>query len=248
LILLFQPDCGTRMSIRNQHGIALMTVILFVFILSLSWISYSFINSHESGVVQNQIDSEKAFYAAEAGIQQALYFLSQDWNWQSWVNNKWGNGGSLITAGILNYYQWNGTLGDSNQPYTVQIRSDGKIKSKIKVGSPNFNSPSRIIEVELGAAFDFGLYSHDQMKFSSGFTISGTNSTGYAYAKNGIINPTFLTADKKVGNYSTAPYLLPKEIPLPACGTSKFKAKIDGTPDSTTVRYTTDTGEEYLEV
>ena len=84
MILLFQSDCGTRMSIKNQHGIALMTVIVFLFILSLTWLSFSFISSYESEVVQNQVASEKASYVAEAGIQQALYFLSQDWNWQNW--------------------------------------------------------------------------------------------------------------------------------------------------------------------
>ncbi len=136
MILQFQPDCGTRMSIKNQHGIALMTVIVFLFIMSLTWLSFSFISSYESDVLQKQVASEQASYVAEAGIQQALYFLSQDWNWQNWTDNKWGNGGTLITDGTLTYYQWSGNLGDSNQTYTVQIRNDGKIQSKIKVGSP----------------------------------------------------------------------------------------------------------------
>ena len=259
MILQFQPDCGTRMSIKNQHGIALMTVIVFLFILSLTWLSFSFISSYEREAVQNQVASERASYVAEAGIQQALYFLSQDWNWQNWTDNKWGNGGTRVIDGTVTYYQWSGNLGDTAQAYTVQIRNDGKIQSKIRVGSPDLDSPKRTIEVELGSAFDFGLYSHDQMKFNSGFTVSGTNSTGYAYAKNGITNPTFLTADKKVGNYSTAPWFLPKEIPLPELWKTKtidqtgnttwvgFEAKINGTPTSTTVRYNNDNGETNLE-
>ncbi len=226
------------MSIKNQHGIALLTVIMFLFILSLTW-----------------MDSEKASYVAEAGIQQALWLLSDSnespspWDWQSWPDNYNGTGGTKIIQGSLTYYQWNGKLENkegTDQTYTVQIRNDGEIQSKIKAGSPNLDSPKRTIEVELGSAFDFGLYSHDKMAFSSGFTVSGANSTGYAYAKNGITNPTFLTADKKVGNYSTAPLFLPKEIPLPACGTPRFQAKITGTPTATTVRYVSDTGEETL--
>jgi hypothetical protein len=236
------------MSNKTQHGIALMTVIMFLFIMSLTWLSFSFISSYESDVLQKQVASEQASYVAEAGIQQALYFLSQDWDWQHWPQHGYipVPGGNL-TQGSPTYYQWSGTLGDSNQTYTVQIRNDGKIQSKIKVGSPNLDSPKRTIEVELGSAFDFGLYSHDQMKFSSGFTVSGTNATGYAYAKNGITNPAFLTVDKKVGNYSTAPYFLPKEIPLPSCGTSMFEAKISDASD-TTVHYINEDGEEHLEI
>jgi|GEM_PF-5430783 len=248
------------MSIRNQHGIALMTVIMFLFVMSLTWLSFSFISTYENDVLQKQVISEQALYVAEAGIQQALYFLSQDWNWQDWADNKWGNGGTLITDGTLKYYQWNGNLGDSNQTYTVQIRNDGEIQSKIKAVSPNLDAPKRTIEVELGSAFDFGLYSHDQMKFSGGFTVSGTNSTGYVYAKDGITaGSSLLTANKVTGNYSTAPWYLPKEIPLPELWKTKtvdhqtgittwigFEAKINGTPTATTVRYNNDNGEENL--
>ena len=250
------------MSIKNQHGIALMTVIVFLFIMSLTWLSFSFISSYEREAVQNQVASEKALYIAEAGIQQALWLLSQDWNWQNWPNDKWGNGGTRITDGSVIYYEWSGNLGDSNQTYTVQIRNDGKIQSKIRVGSPNLDSPKRTIEVELGSAFDYGLYSHKNLEFRSGnFTVSGTNPKEYVYSKDGITaGLSRLTANKITGNYSTAPWYLPKEIPLPELWKTKtvnpqtgtttwvgFEAKIDGTPTQTIVRYNNDNGEGKLE-
>ena len=251
MILLFQPDCETRMSIKNQHGIALMTVILFVFILSLTWISYSFINSYESGVVQNQIDSEKAFYAAEAGIQQALYFLSQDWDWQHWSQHGYiPVPGGKLTQGSPTYYQWSGNLGDNNQTYTVQIRNDGKIQSKIRVGSPNLDLSEAHYRSGIGSAFDFGLYSYDQtdkMDFRGSFTVSGDKQTGYVYAKQEIINPANLHADKITGNYQNAPapyYFFPKEIPPPH--PAVFRATIYGAPTSTSIQYTNETGEESL--
>jgi hypothetical protein len=212
------------------------------------------------------MDSEKASYVAEAGIQQALWLLSdpqesQPWNWQGWPANYKGTGGTLITAGTLKYYQWSGNLGDSNQTYTVQIRNDGKIQSKIKVGSPNLNPPSRIIEVELGSAFDFGLYSHKALEFqSSNFMVNGSNQTGYVYAKDNIAGSSYLTADKVTGTYQNAPWFLPKGIPLPELWKTKtvnpqtgnitwigFEAKINGAPTSTIVRYNNDNGEDKLE-
>jgi hypothetical protein len=261
LILQFQPDCGTRMSIKNQRGIALMTVIVFLSVMSLTWLSFSFISTYESDVLQKQVASERASYVAEAGIQQALYFLSQDWNWQNWVDNKGGNGGTRITDGTLIYYQWSGNLGDSYQTYTVQIRNDGKIQSKIRVGSPDLNPPSRIIEVELGSAFDYGLYSHKNLEFRNrSFTVSGNNQKGYVYSKDDITaGSSLLTANKITGSYSTAPWYLPKEIPLPELWKTKivnpqtgnttwvgFEAKINGTPTATIVRYSNDNGEDKL--
>ncbi|MFH0811673.1 MAG: pilus assembly PilX N-terminal domain-containing protein [Pseudomonadota bacterium] len=243
---------------KKEKGIALITSLLFLMLLSISWFTFSFFTSDEEGVIQNQIDSDQAAYLAEAGIQQALWFLSQDWNWQNWTDNKWGNGGTRVTDGSLIYYEWSGNLGDTAQAYTVQIRNDGQIQSKIKVGSPNLNNPKRIIEVELGSAFDYGLYSHEDMGFSSGsFTVSGANQKGYVYAKDPITGSGLLTADKITGNYESAPWFLPKEIPLPELWHTRnpqtgtwvgFEAKINGTPTSTTVLYNNDTGEAKLEV
>ena len=231
------------MSIKDQRGLALTTVYLFTLILMFSWFYLSYIGSYESKRVQEDIATEQAFYVAETGIQQALYFLSQDWNWQKWPGNHIP-GGTKVTQGNLTYYQWSGNLGDSNQTYTVQIRNDGETQSKIKVGSPNLNTPSRIIEVELGSAFDYGLYSHAQLSFSKRFTVSGPNRTGYVYAKGTISDLRRLTADKITGNDHTAPapyYFFPKEIPLPYPG---FRANIRGAPTSTSIQYTNDASED----
>lgn len=259
------------MSIKTQHGIALMTVIMFLFIMSLTWLSFSFINSYESDVLQKQVASEQASYVAEAGIQQALWLLSRPadltesprpWDWQNWPDNYKGTGGTKVAQGNLTYYQWSGNLGDSNQTYTVQIRNDGKIQSKIKVGSPNLDSPKRTIEVELGSAFDYGLYSHKNLEFRSrSFTVSENNQKGYVYSKDGITaGSSLLTANKITGNYSTAPWYLPKEIPLPELWKTKtvnpqtgnitwigFDAKINGTPTATQIRYTIDSSEPEKE-
>lgn len=242
---------------KNQRGLALTTVILFLMILSLSWLSFSLVTTYEEGMIKSQTESDQAVYLAGAGVQQALWFLSQDWNWQIWANNKWGNGGTLVTAGSLIYYQWSGNLGDTNQTYTVQIRNDGKIQSKIK-STGSVGSSNRTIEVELGSAFDYGLYSHKALEFRTrSFTVSGDNQKGYVYSKGGITaGSSFLTANKITGNYPTAPWFLPKEITLPELWKTSnpqtgawvgFEAKINGAPTSTTVGYNNDNGEVNLQ-
>ena len=249
------------MVVNNEKGIVLMMVLAFSVIVSLSWLIFSIVKGNEEEVIQNEIKSAQAAYLAEAGIQQALWGLSQNWDWENWADNQWGRGGSQGSDADGNYYEWNGSLGDSGQNYSVKIRDNGEIASKI-VSRGMVDSFSREIEVEIGSAFDFGLYSHGKMEFRSRrFTVSGANNTGYVYSKDDIIDPSgFLSADKITGNFTGGSgnfHYFPKEIPLPELWKTKdpqtgnmigFEAKINGPPTQTTVRYDNDTGEGNLEV
>jgi hypothetical protein len=130
--------------INSEKGIALITVIIFIFALSLAWLSFSYMSSYEEGMIQNQIDSDQAAYLAEAGIQQALWSLSQDWDWGNWADNQWGRGGSHGSDADGNYYEWSGNFGDSGQGYSVKIRDNGEIESKI-VSTGISGSSNRVI-------------------------------------------------------------------------------------------------------
>lgn len=253
---------GAR-AVRNQRGVALMFVILFLAVLSFSWLAFTYYSSYEEGMIRNQIRSDQAAYLAEAGVQQALWFLSQDWNWRNWGANRWGEGGAPGTAGTVAYYQWTGNLGEAGKSYTVQIRSDGSIQSKIRstgtVNAPggSVSASSRRVEVELGSAFDFGLYSHQDLRFQTrSFAVTGANGKGFVYAKKSITDPsTLLSADQKTGAFTTARPFLPKAIPLPELWKTQnpqtgamigFKANINGTPTATSIRYHNDAGEGNL--
>lgn len=251
------PDTGVARSpflaiARNQRGVALMFVVLFLALLSFSWLAFTYYSSYEEGMIRNQVRSDQAAYLAEAGVQQALYFLSQDWDWQHWAANRWGEGGALDPTGT--YYQWTGDLGETGKTYTVQIRSDGVIQSRIQstgtVTAPGgaASPSSRRVEVEIGSPFDCGIYSHRGIEFRTGtFTVSGPVSNGYVYSRDGITNPTLLFANRVTGNYTSAPLFFPKTIPLPELGAVSFSAQILGTPGATLVTYTGDSGETSLE-
>ncbi|MBN2466655.1 MAG: hypothetical protein JXD19_00770 [Deltaproteobacteria bacterium] len=237
---------GEKTLIANNNGIALVTVILFVMVLSLCWFTFSELIGREGDLIQNEMQSSRALYLAEAGIQQALGGLSQDWDWKSWPDNRFPNG-SLGSSGTA--YTWTGTVGESGQNYTVSIRDDGLVQSRI-VSTGTVGAIQRTVEVELGSAFDFGLYSHDRLDFQSGFSVTGSDGSGYVYAKDGIGGLGTLTADKTSGNFTGGPgnfYFFPKEVPLPEAWTPVFSAWISGVPSSTTVGYTNDAGEENLE-
>lgn len=241
----------------NQRGVALITAILFLTILSLSWASFYMFGRYEEGMIQNEIRSDQAAYLAEAGVQEALWRLSQDYDWGNWGNDLpsslWSGAHGSDAGG--NYYQWSGSLGDSGKTYVVQIRDDGEIESKV-VTTGSVGSFSRVIEVEIGSAFDYGLYSHDEMEFRTrSLTVGGVSQTGYVYSKDAITDLSgYLRANKITGNFTGGPgtfYYFPKAIPLPELWTPNlasaiapgFEAKIRGTPSPTTVVYDGDTGE-----
>jgi hypothetical protein len=242
--------------VRNQRGLALVSAFLFVLLLTFSWFAFSYYSSYEEGMIRNQIRSDQAAYLAEAGVQQALWLLSRDWNWRNWTANHEGVVGAPGVVGTVSYYQWTGNLGETDKSYKVQIRSDGQIQSKI-VSTGTSDTVTRTVTIELGSAFDFGLYSHKDLSFQTrSFSVTGANSRGFVYAKDRITDPSnLLSANKKTGNFSTAPSFLPKAIPLPELWKTQnpqtgsvigFKAKINGAPTSTSVRYNNDVGEGNL--
>ena len=72
--------------LSNQKGMALLTTLIFVFILVTFSVSLLIMTSNDTKLSALQRDSTKAFYIAEAGIERTLYNLkkdfenSEDWN------------------------------------------------------------------------------------------------------------------------------------------------------------------------
>ncbi len=72
--------------LSNQKGMALLTTLIFVFVLVTFGLSLLIMTSNDTKLSALQRDSTKAFYIAEAGIERTLYNLkkdfesSEDWN------------------------------------------------------------------------------------------------------------------------------------------------------------------------
>ena len=69
----------------NQKGMALLTTLIFVFILVTFAVALLTMTSNDTKLSALQRDSTKAFYIAEAGIEKTLYNLKKDYesskNW-----------------------------------------------------------------------------------------------------------------------------------------------------------------------
>ena len=67
----------------NQKGMALLTTLIFVFLLATFVIALLTMASNNTKLSALQRDSTQAFYVAEAGVEYARHLLGQFWdNWQ----------------------------------------------------------------------------------------------------------------------------------------------------------------------
>jgi len=62
--------------LTNQKGMALLTTLIFVFILVTFAVALLTMTSNDTKLSTLQRDSTKAFYLAESGIEQALYNIT----------------------------------------------------------------------------------------------------------------------------------------------------------------------------
>lgn len=62
---------------NNKKGVALLTVVLFVFTLSLMGITFLAMINTDLREVDSQYQDQQAFYLAEAGVQKALWYLNR---------------------------------------------------------------------------------------------------------------------------------------------------------------------------
>lgn len=69
--------------LSNQKGMALLTTLIFVFILVTFGVALLTMTSNDTKLSTLQRDSTNAFYLAESGIEQALYNLNVDKNYES---------------------------------------------------------------------------------------------------------------------------------------------------------------------
>ena len=67
--------------LSNQKGIALLTVLIFIFLMVTFVVALLAMTGNDIKISAIQRDSTKAFYQAESGIEQALYNLNIDANY-----------------------------------------------------------------------------------------------------------------------------------------------------------------------
>ncbi len=136
----------TKNLLSNQKGMALLTTLIFVFIMVTFGVALLTITSNDSKLSTLQRDSTEAFYIAEAGIDKALWYLNTpkdnggeglDWRTDIYAE---GYIREPYPAVSTNYYQL--TVKNTAEQNIIKITSRGVVSDGNKVYG------SRKIEVE----------------------------------------------------------------------------------------------------
>jgi len=118
----------------NQKGMALLTTLIFVFILVTFGVALLTMTSNDTKLSALQRDSTKAFYIAEAGIEKTLYNLKKDFE----SDQDWNNG-------INGYTPTEVSFGEGTYTVTLDIKSSNNVTIKSK---GKYDSSIRYIQVD----------------------------------------------------------------------------------------------------
>ena len=124
----------------NQKGMALLTTLIFMFIFVTFAVALLTMTSNDIKLSALQRDSTKAFYVAEAGVEDARYQLGQSWdNWKDptkFPNTPFGSG--TFDAEVTDN-------DDGDDDLTVD--ADGKV---VIMSTGIVDTAKRVIEVVVG--------------------------------------------------------------------------------------------------
>ena len=171
---------------NNQKGMALLTTLIFVFILVTFAVALLTMTSNDSKLSTLHRESTRAFYLAETGVDKALWYLNnptdQGGEGLSWRTiDEFGEPVPLIYPSVTanEYYEFT-VLTDplsTEDPEIIVIKSTGKV-----LGGGEYNKGTRIVEVKLekgvqpseGAVYNFALMTFSE---DSDLTLNGHSIT-----------------------------------------------------------------------
>jgi hypothetical protein len=225
-------DKGIIIIFSNQKGMALLTTLIFVFILVTFAVALLTMTSNDTKLSALQRDSTEAFYIAEAGIEKAFWYL----------NTSKGNGGEGLdwrtdaahdlSDGYLkkyypddsstNYYQIT-VLNDPDNANKIIITSKGVVSDsnkvygsrKIEVKAKKGISPVSNIAYNYAIATEADLTSSGNVQVFGGdvhanenINISGEGTNIYVY--NGDVTASGETNEYSPGNENKDIQIYPK--------------------------------------
>lgn len=160
-----------KVPLSNQKGMALLTTLIFVFVLVTLAVALLTMTSNDSKLSALQKESTRAFYLSETGIEKAMWYL----------NSSEDNPDGLDFMGPLD----GGTTAESynvvfsyvpGPPEIKTLESTGKV-----VGGGEYNKGTRKIEVKLmkgispssGLSYKYAIFTDNDMDINGGITIWG---------------------------------------------------------------------------
>ena len=174
----------------SQKGIALLTTLIFGFVIVTMVTALLVITSNDSKLSTLQRESTRAFYLAETGIEKSMWYLNSS------EDNPDGLYffGPLPVSGVTatEFYDVDVSEVDDTGPDEIKtLLSTGKV-----VGGGEYNKGTRKIEVKLekgikrspNLSYDYAVLTDGNMEIDGGVTFHGNIHSNSDLTNNGIIN------------------------------------------------------------
>jgi len=189
----------------SQKGMALLTTLIFVFILVTFAVALLTMTSNDSKLSTLQRESTRAFYLAETGIEKSIWYL----------NSSEDNPDGLYFVGSLHggevtteFYDVDISEIDTTGPDEIKtLISTGKV-----VGGGEYNKGTRKIEVKVkkgikqspNLTYDYAVLTDGDMEIDGGVTFHGNIHSNNDLTNNGTINMEYGSATSTGNtNYGT---------------------------------------------
>ena len=176
----------------SQKGMALLTTLIFVFILVTFAVALLTMTSNDTKLSTLQRESTRAFYLAETGIEKSTWYLNSSEDYPNSLNFM----GPLDGGTTAEFYNVVFSY-DSGPPEIKTLLSTGKV-----VGGGEYNKGTRKIEVKLtkgikqspNLTYDYAVLTEGNMELDGGITFHGNIHSNSDLINNGTINMEYGSA------------------------------------------------------
>jgi len=212
----------TKNLLSNQKGMALLTTLIFVFILVTFGVALLTMTSNDIKLSALQRDSTEAFYIAEAGIDKALWYLNTlednggeglDWRTDNTELYPEGYFQKTYPVASTNYYQL--TVENTAEQNIIKITSRGVVSDgnkvygsrKIEVKAKKAISPSSSLVYNYAIVTEGDLTSGEDVEIDGDVHSNENISAGVQVSLiTGEATASGETNDRGSANYATQMY------------------------------------------
>ncbi|RLC37963.1 MAG: hypothetical protein DRH33_05410 [Candidatus Nealsonbacteria bacterium] len=177
--------------LSNQKGMALLTTLIFVFILVTFAVALLTMTSNDTKLSTLHRDSTRAFYLAEAGIEKALWYLNTPVNLGGKGLNWPTDSGVTIEEGTSNeYFKVTVQYEPVGETDTIKITSIGTVKE----GKYSSGKRTVVVTAKIGissysdVSYDHAIFTDSSMTLNGSISINGSIHANGDLINNGTID------------------------------------------------------------
>jgi len=185
--------------LSNQKGMALLTTLIFVFILVTFAVALLTMTSNDTKLSTLQRESTRAFYQADAGIEKALWYLNTPVEYGGedkfiWRPTDYPNPGTNTE-----YYQFTiKDIGIDAPTATPPTKATDKIEitsvGTVKEGKYSAGKRTVVVTAIIGisptsdVSYDHAIFTDNNMTLNGGISIDGSIHSNGAITNNGTFS------------------------------------------------------------